>query len=416
MRRVPLSYFVRLFVVSVFLPTFLPTFLSTVIRADQVDSTSYEKLNKLNEEIDFQSAKLEDVYLIQSKLQGEVSILNKEMSILQAEESKLKKQLDVLFIEWQAANEKIAELDIRIETFKARSLERLRTLYMAQNNNSRGYLVRVSAIDRLPTIAYLLSKVEKYDRGIVKELSVLYKEQQVEEERYERTIREQKLVKAQIVQKTEVLSGKIGKKQSIVKMLETKHVEIERFLTKLRASALRLETVVASLTQEERVDSANDRDRESSRSLTPSNNESKSKDFLGIGLKKARGTLYRPVQGKVIRRFGKYKHSEFKDFVFSKGLLFSTTASSSVVAIAAGKVIYLGRLPGYGNMIILDHGKRSYSLYARLDRQKVQYKQIVEEGEEIGLSNSSDTDKGNFYFEIRMNGKPVDPTIYYGKL
>jgi septal ring factor EnvC (AmiA/AmiB activator) len=77
--------------------------------------------------------------------------------------------------------------------------------------------------------------------------------------------------------------------------------------------------------------------------------------------------------------------------------------------VAAGKVIYSGRLPGYGTLLIVDHGDRTHTLYARLSDIAVEQGTIVNAGDELAATAPLDSRERNFYFEIRVRGKPVNP-------
>ena len=81
-----------------------------------------------------------------------------------------------------------------------------------------------------------------------------------------------------------------------------------------------------------------------------------------------------------------------------------------------GKVMHVGRMPGYGTIIILDHGQRYYSLYGRLGKTLVGKGHVVEKGEIIAQTGEMDAKSRNFYFEIRRNGSPVNPQDYFKRL
>jgi septal ring factor EnvC (AmiA/AmiB activator) len=129
-----------------------------------------------------------------------------------------------------------------------------------------------------------------------------------------------------------------------------------------------------------------------------------------------KGKLPLPIDGaKVVKRFGKQKVEGFKDYVLSKGLTFEVEEPGSFAAIAAGRVLYSGRMPGYGTILILDHGSRMYSLYGQLREVSVRKGDDVAAGQELGHCSEIGDGKGQFYFEIRKNGKPIDPAPYLRK-
>jgi lipoprotein NlpD len=81
-----------------------------------------------------------------------------------------------------------------------------------------------------------------------------------------------------------------------------------------------------------------------------------------------------------------------------------------VLASAAGQVVYSGSgLRGYGKLLIIKHNNTYLSAYAHNSRILVQEGETVAKGQKIAEMGSSDTDSVKLHFEIRKNGKPVDP-------
>jgi lipoprotein NlpD len=88
----------------------------------------------------------------------------------------------------------------------------------------------------------------------------------------------------------------------------------------------------------------------------------------------------------------------------------------SVVAAADGRVVYAGGgLRGYGELIIVKHNKRFLSAYAHNNRVLVKEGDKVKVGQRIAEMGSTGTDKVMLHFEIRRDGKPVDPVRYLPK-
>jgi lipoprotein NlpD len=87
-----------------------------------------------------------------------------------------------------------------------------------------------------------------------------------------------------------------------------------------------------------------------------------------------------------------------------------------VVAAADGRVVYAGGgLRGYGELIIVKHNKRFLSAYAHNNRVLVKEGDKVKVGQRIAEMGSTGTDKVMLHFEIRRDGKPVDPVRYLPK-
>ncbi|MEO7055279.1 MAG: peptidoglycan DD-metalloendopeptidase family protein [Caldimonas sp.] len=94
----------------------------------------------------------------------------------------------------------------------------------------------------------------------------------------------------------------------------------------------------------------------------------------------------------------------------SKGLVFRGKAGDPVLAAADGRVVYAGSgLRGYGNLIILKHNATYLTAYAHNQTLLVKDDQTVRKGQKIAEMGSSDADSVQLHFEIRRQGKPIDP-------
>jgi lipoprotein NlpD len=111
-----------------------------------------------------------------------------------------------------------------------------------------------------------------------------------------------------------------------------------------------------------------------------------------------------PAAGQLISGF---------DEVRNKGLDIGGKPGDAVIAAADGRVVYAGAgLRGYGNLIILKHNNTYLTAYAHNQTLLVKEEQNVQKGQKIAEMGSSDADRVKLHFEIRRQGKPVDPAKY----
>ncbi|GAB2729787.1 peptidoglycan DD-metalloendopeptidase family protein [Comamonas sediminis] len=111
-----------------------------------------------------------------------------------------------------------------------------------------------------------------------------------------------------------------------------------------------------------------------------------------------------PSSGAVIAGF---------DDARNKGLDIGGKAGDPVVAAADGRVIYSGAgLRGYGNLILIKHNNTYLTAYAHNQTLLVKDDQVVKKGQKIAEMGSSDADRVKLHFEVRRQGKPVDPSRY----
>jgi len=111
-----------------------------------------------------------------------------------------------------------------------------------------------------------------------------------------------------------------------------------------------------------------------------------------------------PSNGSLIGGFDEAKN---------KGLDFSGKAGDPVLASADGQVVYAGAgLRGYGNLIILKHNNTFLTAYAHNQKLLVREDQKVRKGDKIAEMGSTDADRVKLHFEVRRQGKPVDPAKF----
>lgn len=110
-----------------------------------------------------------------------------------------------------------------------------------------------------------------------------------------------------------------------------------------------------------------------------------------------------PAKGKVT--------DEFSDK--NKGIDIAGKVGESVQAASDGNVVYAGNsLRGYGNLIIIKHDNTYLTAYAHNSKLLVKEGDNVRKGQKIAEMGDTDTNSPKLHFELRVNGKPVNPTPY----
>jgi lipoprotein NlpD len=108
-----------------------------------------------------------------------------------------------------------------------------------------------------------------------------------------------------------------------------------------------------------------------------------------------------PANGPLIAGFDEAKN---------KGLDIAGKAGDAILAAADGQVVYAGAgLRGYGNLVILKHNNTYLTAYAHNQALLVKEDQKVRKGQKIAEMGKSDADRVKLHFEVRRQGKPVDP-------
>ncbi|CAJ0736466.1 MULTISPECIES: peptidoglycan DD-metalloendopeptidase family protein [Ralstonia] len=107
-----------------------------------------------------------------------------------------------------------------------------------------------------------------------------------------------------------------------------------------------------------------------------------------------------PAHGSLVNRF---------DDKANKGIDIGGKRGDPVLAAGDGKVIHVGPLRGYGNLVIIKHNDTFLTAYGNNDKVLVTEQSTVKKGQKIAEMGSTDADRVKLHFEVRRNGKPVDP-------
>lgn len=132
---------------------------------------------------------------------------------------------------------------------------------------------------------------------------------------------------------------------------------------------------------------------------------------------RTRGKLLRPVNmSRIEVPFGPRKHPRFGTTTFHRGIDIRPNhpEHAAVRAVFWARVAYVGWLLGYGQTIILDHGRGWHTVYAHVDAVEVAEGDVVRSRQKIAEVGGTGSLKGRYlYFEIRENGEPVDPGEFF---
>jgi septal ring factor EnvC (AmiA/AmiB activator) len=181
---------------------------------------------------------------------------------------------------------------------------------------------------------------------------------------------------------------KLVERKNLVALLQTRADRERRTALELREAAARLERLV---------------------------NDRQGLGSAGPGL--SRGSLPRPVEGPLRLGFGSQLDPEFGTQTLRNGIEIAAASGAEVRAVGQGRVLFAGWFKGYGQIVILDHGADIVSVSGYLDERTVEAGSIVKRGQVIGRVGESGSLSGpGLYFEIRHNGKPVDPKGWFAPI
>jgi septal ring factor EnvC (AmiA/AmiB activator) len=128
-----------------------------------------------------------------------------------------------------------------------------------------------------------------------------------------------------------------------------------------------------------------------------------------------RGALPWPAHGIVTGRFGRQTNSRFGTSIARSGIEISLAEGEPVRVVHEGTIAYADQFSGYGTLVIVDHGDSNYSLYGHLSSIDVARGSHVDAQAQLGSSGRDPSGNPALYFELRIDGKPVDPLQWLKK-
>lgn len=132
----------------------------------------------------------------------------------------------------------------------------------------------------------------------------------------------------------------------------------------------------------------------------------------------ADGKLVRPVRGKLVGRFGEYTDPVLGLPMIRNGVELSARRDESVRAPADGRVVMVAAIPGFDQVVVIDHGSGELCMLGRLWKVSVEQGETVEAGDAIASVAPKAVDDGlgtTAYVELRHGDKPVDPAARLGR-
>lgn len=360
-----------------------------------------------------------DLEGIKKKIENEKKNLSelqvKEGSVLQTL-NKIQTDLERSRKELSAANAKLGSLtaELRAEEAEAQRLgqsiaarralweKRAAALYRWQKDGAAVTIFNGdgSLGDFLRRRKYLAAAIA-FDRDLVGKLEEESQHREILREslaRKQSELNEQK--KALSVARAAV-SREAEKKKLLLGSLRREKTTRERALREMEAAAQRLQKMMEEIAR---------------RALNKPKQQPTPAPSTGTGLEALRGRLDWPVRGTVSAPFGKYKHPEFATEIFRNGIDIDAPEGEEIRAVEKGTVVYADRFSGYGKMVIVDHGERYYTIYGHLSEILKKTGDEVRHGEVLARAGDSDSLGGSkLYFELRKDGRPVDPLPWLRK-
>lgn len=238
----------------------------------------------------------------------------------------------------------------------------------------------------------------------IEEIKKKYKELDRNKKKTNTTLKKVVSLKKNKEKKAKQLIKQKKSKTKILKKINSKITTQKKIKNKLISDEKKLTNLITNLINKS-IAKAKKKKIESN--ATEYKKNIPAQQFDGINFKKLKKKLKLPVIGKVIYKFGKKRPATGTRW---KGIFIKAKEGNDVYAVATGQIVFSDWLPGYGNIIIINHGKGYMSLYGNNQSLLKQSNEIVKGGEVIAIVGNSGGNKSNgVYYELRKNSKPFNP-------
>ena len=396
-----------------------------VANAQKVSSKDLEKVEKQVKEQNLEHQRLQEQA---SQINKELKQVNQQMiksaKMIQNREeslSKMEAELEELTANLQTAEETfLTEDENLIKTLSAlQNLALKPTESLFVQPLSPVEIIRSAMLLR-ETVPYLEDNANK----IRKDLESLKAKKKQVERQVSRIVKQ----KQQLEKEHEEMKALVQKKSKLRNVVEVKSEKAKKRVQALASQAQDLRDLLNKL-EKERQEKL--RRQEEERRRLAAQEEQRRKEALeaqkreqvqtadlikfnpeviseiGDNFVKAKGKLSRPARGSIITAYGQ----ETAKGVSSKGIIIKTRPKAQVIAPFDGSVLFAGPFRGYGNLIIIEHGKGYTSLLAGLDSIDCDVGQMLLAGEPIGLMPEDDDAK--LYMELRNKNHPINPISWF---
>ncbi len=394
------------------LKSFILLFLIACLASSAWSSDAKKQLRGIKKEIREKKRLITKTSQVESAVSDELAKIDLSLQMKERSLSDLNRDLKSVEKSLDKTRSEIGTVVKDVEARKKLIQNRLVSVYKAGEVGNIRFLFSSESLPKmLENLRYMKALLEN-DRQMVAEYNERIAKLQELKTSMEHDVRRKENFKQSIVvKKQEIETEKAKKAAYLLKVREDKKTYIAS-LQELEANSRRLQSIVEKLeaasrkryTAKTRKHSVQ-RDGKGGTSFVPPSTST------GFGAQKGRLSL--PTQGRIVDSFGRHKHPEFNSYTISNGISIAAPIGADVRSIYSGTVVFSGYFKGYGNMVIVDHGDGFFSLYAH--NSKV-YKRVganVAKNELLASVGDVDSPRGSsLYFEIRYQGKPIDPTLW----
>ena len=360
---------------------------SQVSIAASTKSQQQEKLDKIRDNINKVESSLDQDKSKRGKLQRELKSLDKKIAKLSKEINYTKHLIKKYNNLIKSLNNELKDIDNSLKSHKEALSQQIKTAYvMGKNETIKLLLNQQNAIEMGHAVIYYQYLNKTRSHQILEYNLLVHEKTNLKDRITSKSLELTQLKKNQFMQKNR-FSANRSRRNKLISLLDNKIVTNEDALASLLTHRKKIEQLLMSLGE------------------VLADIPTKPAGEKAFSAQK--GRLPWPVAGRIVNKFGAKKaRSDLK----WNGVVLAMNYGEPVHAINRGRVIFSNWLQGYGFIIILDHGSSYMSLYGYNQNLLKEAGDWVNQGDIIAtVGDSGGQNASGLYFEIRKQGKPINP-------
>lgn len=372
----------------------------TILHADV-----HDELKGINSQIKEKQRLLKKTKKVEKQVSGELLQIEKNLKEKESNLAHLHGELVAVESNVARTTQRIQALLVEVEKKRQQITKRVSSVYKAgEMGNVRLFFSSGSIPEALENHRYMKSVLDQ-DRRLFQEYQKQLQDLQHMKTSLEKEADRKSRLTENIKLKKQEIESEKARKAEYLSQVRKEKTDYQASLKELLANARRLQAMVERLEARSRKSYTS---KDEKKVLVPGKYAQPPLSDKGFGAQ--RGRLPFPAKGEVVSRFGKHKHAEFNAFTFNNGISIAAPLNTDIRTVYDGEVIYADRFKGYGNMVIIDHGGGYFTLYAHASSILKKVGAKVTKNDVVARVGDTDSTAGaQLYFEIRYQGKPVDP-------
>lgn len=342
--------------------------------------------------------KIESKKKAERSIQQQIELLNNEMALIQRSKGILEREINLLNKKITNTQQELVEAEKRLNTLKELYAQRALYAYKYGHERELESLLTAHSLNQALIRIKYLQQIANHDKNLINLIQQKKEKIKKIQAELKRTLLQKNQTLNQIQQKEKTYQARKLEKQRLLNKIKWTRKTYITQLEQKKHERERLLNIIASLEQ-----------RRKSHKQPPAPKEIPL-NFKFLNLSKAKGKLFWPVKGKVITHYGKQRDPKSKTYIKNTDIEIKAKVGTPVRCVFPGIVRVITYLPGYGNTVIIDHGKGYYTVYSHLGEIYVFKNSYVNKSQIIGkVGDSGYLGKTSLRFGIYGSNRTYDP-------